>query len=530
MPAPPARIRSARVPCGLSSTATSPASICCSRSGLPPTKLQTTRATWRCCNRIARPLPLVAAVVRHDRQTAGPTRRDRGDAGLRIAAQPEAADRDRAPSARSCSAAAALAYSLLGHGRRCSGSRRPLGYRRPPPWIARSPHGSPASPCSSPPAAILPPPGDDGEHRRGVHPATSPNRPAGWPDHHRPATDSGEAGSGEASDSDSTGAPRLRPLPDAIVERGYFTIADSPRSDVQLADCGEDRWYFAAPSESTVEITLTRTGGAPSRPRSSPTPTTRPPTSGRADRHPADVSDALPATIRDLPGPALRRVRPPRRSDADDARRHLRPRRSAASSAASARRPASRSCSCTAGPAGTPSARSPTSTTSPTSSPSSATRSTSSASTRTTAQTSAPASSRDEIDETLAQWRARKVDLHRPQSGRHRRPRPSISTYGYGDRVSALMTIASPHRGTYIADAALGLAPGAVEDVAGAPPQLRRRRHGPGAVRRDRLVRVAERAVHGQASSTRKTPTTPASSTSRTPAAPATPSTSSTPR
>ena len=57
MPAPPARIRSANVPCGQSSTFTLPERYCSARSGFPPTKLQMTRATWRFCKSTASPCP-----------------------------------------------------------------------------------------------------------------------------------------------------------------------------------------------------------------------------------------------------------------------------------------------------------------------------------------------------------------------------------------------------------------------------------------------------------------------------------------
>ncbi len=57
MPAPPARMRSAKVPCGLSSTSTSPARYCSARSGLPPMKLQITLRTWRFFSSTASPWP-----------------------------------------------------------------------------------------------------------------------------------------------------------------------------------------------------------------------------------------------------------------------------------------------------------------------------------------------------------------------------------------------------------------------------------------------------------------------------------------
>ena len=72
------------------------------------------------------------------------------------------------------------------------------------------------------------------------------------------------SGSGDASDSHSTGAstgvPACDPQALALVERD-FIAKDSPVSDAELAPCSEDRWYFAAPSESTLEIKLRRKSG-----------------------------------------------------------------------------------------------------------------------------------------------------------------------------------------------------------------------------------------------------------------------------
>jgi triacylglycerol lipase len=45
--------------------------------------------------------------------------------------------------------------------------------------------------------------------------------------------------------------------------------------------------------------------------------------------------------------------------------------------------------------------------------------------------------------------------------------RYAISHLGYGDRIASLTTIATPHRGTAVADIALGLMPGPVEDALG---------------------------------------------------------------
>lgn len=70
----------------------------------------------------------------------------------------------------------------------------------------------------------------------------------------------------------------------------------------------------------------------------------------------------------------------------------------------------------------------------------------------------------EQIDGFLLEWRARRLDLIGHSQGGID-SRYAITTLGYGDRVDALLTIASPHRGTYITDLALGLAPGAVEEA-----------------------------------------------------------------
>ncbi|MCY1053570.1 triacylglycerol lipase [Nannocystis sp. SCPEA4] len=72
----------------------------------------------------------------------------------------------------------------------------------------------------------------------------------------------------------------------------------------------------------------------------------------------------------------------------------------------------------------------------------------------------------EQVDEFLVAQRARKVDLLGHSQGGID-SRAVVATHGYGDRVSALVTIASPHRGTYITDLALGLAPGSVEAALG---------------------------------------------------------------
>ncbi len=63
------------------------------------------------------------------------------------------------------------------------------------------------------------------------------------------------------------------------------------------------------------------------------------------------------------------------------------------------------------------------------------------------------------IDDALIELRARKVDIVAHSQG-GLDSRYLISSLGYGDRVAALTTVATPHRGTPLADIALGLQPG----------------------------------------------------------------------
>ncbi|MCA9659494.1 MAG: hypothetical protein KC486_14200 [Myxococcales bacterium] len=70
----------------------------------------------------------------------------------------------------------------------------------------------------------------------------------------------------------------------------------------------------------------------------------------------------------------------------------------------------------------------------------------------------------EQIDEALVEWRARKLDLIGHSQGGID-SRYAISSLGHGEHVSVLMTVATPHRGTYIMDLALGLAPGAAEEA-----------------------------------------------------------------
>jgi len=69
-----------------------------------------------------------------------------------------------------------------------------------------------------------------------------------------------------------------------------------------------------------------------------------------------------------------------------------------------------------------------------------------------------------QLDEFLKSSRARKVNIIAHSQG-GLDSRYAISSLGYGDRVSALVTVATPHHGTPLADVALGLLPGATQEA-----------------------------------------------------------------
>lgn len=276
------------------------------------------------------------------------------------------------------------------------------------------------------------------------------------------------SGSGDASDSHSTGAstgvPACDPQALALVERD-FIARDSPVSDAELAPCSEDRWYFAAPSESTLEIKLRRKagGGLVSAVVAYP------------DELPADVWSAalLPPIVSDggdksaiFPVPRSGEFALHVTTDAPDlaAAYDLDIRCILGCERETTRFPILLvhgwtgfeaigpltyffNVADTLAELGYPY----------------------------TVAVLDPYNSTDvrsgqlalQLDETLVEWRARKVDLLGHSQGGID-SRAVVSTLGYGDRVSALMTIASPHRGTYVTDLALGLAPGAVEQAVGA--------------------------------------------------------------
>jgi triacylglycerol esterase/lipase EstA (alpha/beta hydrolase family) len=69
-----------------------------------------------------------------------------------------------------------------------------------------------------------------------------------------------------------------------------------------------------------------------------------------------------------------------------------------------------------------------------------------------------------EVDQVLTDFRARKIDIIAHSQG-GLDSRRLITTLGYGDRVSALTTVATPHQGTPICDMAMGYLPGPGLDV-----------------------------------------------------------------
>jgi pimeloyl-ACP methyl ester carboxylesterase len=269
----------------------------------------------------------------------------------------------------------------------------------------------------------------------------------------------GDDESGSGSGDASTGAAACEQR--AVAERGFIPRGES-RPGVTLAPCGEDRWYFAAPSESTVEVKLTRTGGAAITAAIAypdEDPRRLGPRAERPDRQRARARE------RDLPGPALREFALHVRGDDPElgADYDLEIRCILGCERETTRFPVMFVHGWTGfeniGPLtyfynvaamideiGFPheiAVLDPYN------------------------HTNVRAGQLvAQIDEALVTWRARKVDLLGHSQGGID-SRCAVSTYGYGDRVSAVMTIASPHRGTYVTDLALGLAPGPVEDVAG---------------------------------------------------------------
>ncbi len=270
-------------------------------------------------------------------------------------------------------------------------------------------------------------------------------------------------GSGTGDGDDVTGEPACDPETDPVIERGFIPRGES-REGVVLAACSEDRWYFAAASESTVEVTLRRRGGGALTAAI-----------GYPDEPPAGLwSAALTAPIEshDVAGTMIFPV--PRsgefavhvRSDApllpSDYNLEIRcvigcERETTRFpivlvhgwTGFSAIGPLTYFFGVTAmleqlGYPVSVAVLDPYNHTSVRS-----------------------AQLAEQIDEMRVEWRARKLDLLGHSQGGID-SRAAVSTHGRGDVVSAVLTVASPHRGTYLTDVALGLAPGAAEDLVGA--------------------------------------------------------------
>jgi len=69
-----------------------------------------------------------------------------------------------------------------------------------------------------------------------------------------------------------------------------------------------------------------------------------------------------------------------------------------------------------------------------------------------------------QIDAVLEEARATRVDIIAHSQG-GLDSRRLISTLGYGDRVSALVTVATPHHGTPLCDVAMGVLPGGADEA-----------------------------------------------------------------
>lgn len=268
--------------------------------------------------------------------------------------------------------------------------------------------------------------------------------------------DDGEPGSG-SGDGSSTGAAACDPAALALTERGYIPRGEA-RPGNTLARCGEDRWYFAAPSESTVEVRIKPTGGATTTaaiaypdedPASVWAKALTPPIAGstifavprsgefalhlRSDD--PELAAGYDLEIECVLGCERETTRfPVLLVHGWTGFEKIGPLTYFYNVAAMIEEMGFPHRVAVLDPYNDTEIRA--------------------------------AQLVDQIDETLTTWRARKVDLLGHSQGGID-SRCAVSTFGYGDRVSAVMTIASPHRGTYVTDLALGLAPGAVEDLVG---------------------------------------------------------------
>ena len=293
---------------------------------------------------------------------------------------------------------------------------------------------------------------------------TSSDDPTGASD---PGTGETGSGDGDGDDSGSDGpAPACDPDALPVHERDFIPGGES-RADVVLPACSEDRWYFSAASESTVEVTLRRRDGGALAAAIAYPDEPWPDVWSAALTTPI-VSDAQPASvIFPVPrsGEFALHVRPIA-VDAIDAPAgyDLEIRCILGCERETTRFPVLLVHGWTGfeaiGPLtyfynvvvtleqlGYPLAVAVLDPYNHT--------------------TVRSAQLAEQIDETLIEWRARKLDLLGHSQGGID-SRAAVSMHGRGDVVSAVLTVASPHRGTYLTDVALGLAPGAAEDLVGA--------------------------------------------------------------
>src|SRR5215468_6889667 len=113
MPAPPARSRSASVPCGHSSTSSWPDRNCCSKILFSPTYDATMRLTWPCASRRPRPLSVVPQLLETTVRFLTCLRASSRMQFSGLPDRPKPPARITAPSVTSCSAACASGKTLF---------------------------------------------------------------------------------------------------------------------------------------------------------------------------------------------------------------------------------------------------------------------------------------------------------------------------------------------------------------------------------------------------------------------------------
>ena len=309
-----------------------------------------------------------------------------------------------------------------------------------------------------------PAPGDDGSDTQPpatTGPATSGPATTGTPTD-TGEVDTGEAGSGGGEGDDSTGVAACDPDAVPVHERGFIPRGES-RSDVVLPACSEDRWYFAAASESTVEVTLRRRDGGPLAAAIAYPDEPLANVWGAALLEPFVSAEQPASVIFPVPRSGEFAIHV-RAEDIDTAASYdLEIRCILGCERETTRFPIVLVHGWTGfeaiGPLtyfynvvvtleqlGYPLAVAVLDPYNHTSVRS--------------------GQLAEQIDETLTLWRARKVDLLGHSQGGID-SRAAVSSHARGDVVSVVLTVASPHRGTYLTDVALGLAPGAAEQLVG---------------------------------------------------------------